>query len=362
MGTRLGSVGHLLAGAFALLLLANLVACGQPPAPKGKAAPSAPIASGSPAGPSMTSYVVHLDMAAGRSIPAWGTSPRGVKVLRLSFPSKKGERRLIQGHVKAFQPHSTSDEILMATVLISCTNVAADYPSTATGTENIVKSTTISMVDAFVHVAAANETTTCMLVARGIRPSPASPDEDAESNIWQVLPGSELRANRAAAPWSRTVGSTAASRKLEAGQHWTPVVARQPVPQGADVRLMAQQSVTACTAAGGSRDTSTQGVNLCGVGSTINYTGSLVRVDLYARQLTPVGDAFCAEPVRVASQTRDIDRWKHHAVFNVSGSWRTSTSTACGRRVAYYATVTNVSGADAVIHAPRTLVTIWGWR
>lgn len=356
---------------ISLLCIANLItACGEispgPDAPSGHgSAPTFTPSHSSSISPNTTDEPGgYRDNQAGpdsRSIPAWGELPTTVHVFTVSFPSKEGERRLIQGIVEAHQPATTTDEVLMVSVAIQCTNVADGHPGSAGSTENVIRGTSIQMQETFVHVAAATGTTTCRLGARSRRPAPASPDTDPESNNWVVGDGSSLQVSPPKAAWSRTVSSGFASQKLAPEQSWTPIVGKQNVPAGSPVEVISQLTVTSCTAVSGSQDASTGGVNLCEAGWTAdNRQGSLVRLDLYVRQFTPGGNDFCMRPVRIGTQTRTIDRWEHHAQFYVSGTWHMRSTSACGGRLAYYAKVRVIAGAQAVVHAPTTRVTLVG--
>lgn len=384
MRTRLREAVRAAMAVLALLVIAGLSACGQSqgghsepdssassssasstsPKPSASLGPSANTPSGASTSSSgdlvATQYVVDQAPTSARTIPAWGASPATVEVFSVSFRSEAGERRLIRGDVWAYQPDTTSDEILMASVLLNCSNVAHGYPGTATGTENVIKGSTIPMQEAFVHVAARTGTTTCVVTAKSARPAPANPDIDPDSNFWRILTGSHLTVSKPVATWSRTVASKSVSRKMLPGKYWTPVVGKQTIPQGTEVEVLAQQSVTSCTAGSGSRDSSTDGTNLCAQEWTVDRQGSFVRVDLYVQQLTPDAEHSCTAPVKVGTQIRDIDRWKHHAIFNVTGKWTTMTTAACGPRIVYYARTTIVSGAQAVVHAPTTRLTVVG--
>ena len=286
----------------------------------------------------------------GRTVPAYldpEDADRIVRVFSVTFWARQGERRYITSRVLARQATSTPDTLLMASVSVSC-SPSKEGVSNAGATQNVLRGDRVVLTPRFVYVVPRTGMVGCVLVASGLRPRPSA-SGPSTANVWYVELGSYLEVSEPMGWWPRSLASRATSRVIARGQRWTPIASIVPV--GADetsFELVSDHKVTTCSSVGGSRDSSTDGRELCA--GRVSTRGSWVRLVVSAVQLGRQGRA-CAKP-QVFRSLRKVTPEVHHAMVFSTSVVPVSRAASCGSRFAVRGSIEHAGGADVVIHAP----------
>ncbi|MBZ5735132.1 hypothetical protein K8Z61_11560 [Nocardioides sp. TRM66260-LWL] len=214
---------------------------------------------------------------------------RTVRIFAMRVRVRKGERRLITAKIYAAQPRSTSDPVLMAGVSVTC-NPRPGGVGNAGSTQNLVREHRSLMTPRFIYRAPRTGIITCTVRATGKRPRPNW--RSHRSNAWKVSHGSYLSMSRPLGLWSRTLVNTSRSKILSKHRRsWTTISRRVWIGAGSSFQILADHKVTTCSSPGGSKDSTTQGRDLCG--RRVSRKGTRVRTRLIVVQLTRSGHA-CA--------------------------------------------------------------------
>ena len=291
-----------------------------------------------------------------RTIPAYldpDDPRRTVRVFSLRFYAHAGERRFVTAQVVARQPSSTPDQLLMAAVSVTCSPTIGGVVN-AGATQNLLRGSASTFTPRFVYVVPRTGMVSCVVTATGLRPRPSSSGYRS-ANVWLVGSGSFLSVSDPIGGWSRSIATGARSRVLDRGEHWTPISRTVAVGDVASFRVVSDHKLTTCSAVGGSRDTTTAGRELCD--ERVSTTGSTLRLVVRAVQLTRGGRA-CAEPQVVARTLARVHANVHHKMVFAGGEVAVSRAAGCVPEFNLFGTLTQVWGADVVVHATSELTSV----
>lgn len=291
-----------------------------------------------------------------RTVPAYrdpGDPARTVRLFSLRFYAHAGERRWVSALVVARQPRSTPDALLMAAVSVTC-SPSPDGVVSASATQNLLRGSTTSFTPRFVYGVPRTGMVGCVVNATGLRPRPSYTGYRS-ANVWVVDAGSYLAVSNPVPGWSRSVNTRARSRVLDPGERWTPIHRTMRVGPVARVRIASDHKVTTCAAVGGSRDGTTVGRELCA--GRVSRRGSTVRLVVRAVQLTARGRP-CTPSQVVARRVAWVRPDVHHRMLYAGGDVRVSRAAGCVPSFAVFGTLTQVRGADVVVHAGSELTSV----
>jgi hypothetical protein len=296
-----------------------------------------------------------------RTIPAYlptDSNERTIRTFEVTFTAQPNERRLISGLVNAYQKSSTPDELLMASVSVSCEPQSA--PAYSVGSvQNTLRGKTTVLTPRFVYAYPNSTagTVTCRLGASGARPRPVSSGQETD-NVWQVENGSSLTASAPIGSKSQTFISTDTSRVLNADEYWRTFDQQAfEVDAGTTTfRILSDHKVTTCSSVGGSSDATAE--ELCrGRTST---QGTTMHHMLRVRQKKEDG-SWCTDSTVIYDKptpliTKDI----HHYMIFSEGEPVNVESTCGSNKFTVTSTLINESGADVMVHAPseRTMIVV----
>lgn len=282
--------------------------------------------------------VTHVDQ---RSVPPRET----VRILQVVFRAKAGERRLITAKVYARQPRTTGDPVLMAAVSMGCSPRARGVRS-AGSTQNLVRGHRSLLTPRFVYRVPRTGRVACTVYATGERPRPHR--GGARRNAWRVSDGSYIAVSQPLRHWSRSIGTSARSRVVRPHRQWSPISTRVWIGAGRSFQLLADHKVTTCSSPGGSKDSTTQGRNLCRF--HVRSGGTRVRSRITVVQLDRRGHA-CA-PRQVFLGSRMVTPSVHHAMLFQRERVRVARRKGCTQRFWIRSTLLNSRGATMMVHAP----------
>jgi hypothetical protein len=291
-----------------------------------------------------------------RTIPAYidADDPRRtVRVFSVRFYAHAGERRFVATQVVARQPSSTPDPLLMAAVSITCSPALGGVVN-AGATQNLMRGSAATFTPRFVYVVPRTGMVACVVTATGLRPRPSASGYRS-ANVWQVDSGSYLSVSDPIGSWPRSIETTARSRVLDHGEHWTPIRRRVSVGRVSSFRVVSDHKLTTCSAVGGSRDTTTAGRELCD--NRVSTIGSTLRLVVRAVQLTSRGRP-CAEAQVVAQRLARVRAAVHHQMVFAGGEVSVSRAPGCVPDFNLFGTLTQVWGADVVVHATSELTSV----
>ena len=280
---------------------------------------------------------------------------RYVRVMSVRFWARQGERRYITSQVVARQPSGTSDPLLMAAVSVTCSPQAGGVAN-AGATQNLLRGSATTMTPRFVYRAPRTGMAACVLTASGLRPRPSAVGYPS-SNLWYVAPGSFLAVSAPVPRWGGTMSTDERSRVLDQGEAWAPVRRIVRVGPVREFELVSDHKLTTCAAVGGSRDSSTQGRELCA--GRVDRTGTTVRLVVTAVQRRRTGGS-CGAPQVVDDRLAWVRASVHHRMVFSKGVVRVSRAPGCTREFLVTGTIRHVRGADVLVHAPseRTSVLV----
>lgn len=277
---------------------------------------------------------------------------RTVRIFTMSMRVRKGERRLVTAKIYAAQPHSTSDPVLMAAVSVMCSPRPSGVRN-AGSTQNLVRGHRSLMTPRFVYKAPRTGTVTCTVRATSKRPRPNW--RGHRSNAWKVSHGSYLAMSRPLGLWSRTLVNASRSKILSKHRRsWTTISRRVWIGAGSSFQILADHKVTTCSSPGGSKDSTTQGRDLCR--HRVSRKGTRVRTRLIVVQLTRSGHA-CA-PRQVDYGSRKVTPAIHHAMVFNRVRIKVHHRKGCTPRFWVRSQVLHRSGAAMLVHAPADRLTI----
>jgi len=291
-----------------------------------------------------------------RTIPAYRdpTDPRRtVRVFSARFYGHAGERRYVASQVVARQPSSTPDSLLMAAVSVTC-SPADDGVVNAGATQNLLRGSASTFTPRFVYVVPRTGMVSCVVTATGLRPRPSAGGYRS-ANVWLVDSGSFLSVSDPVGGWARSIATSSRSRVLDRGEHWTPIRRTVSVGDVTSFRVVSDHKLTTCSAVGGSRDTTTAGRELCS--QRVSDSGTTLRLVVRAVQLTR-GGRPCADPQVVASTVARVRAAVHHKMVFATGDVVVSRASGCVPEFNLLGTLTQVWGADVVVHATSELTSI----
>jgi hypothetical protein len=301
---------------------------------------------GIPVSETATMWITDTTAESTRTIPAYldpQDPDRVINVFEIRYPAIEGEKRLVAAKILARQPSRTPDSLLMAAVTLAC--YPSGYPRSSIGaTQNTLRGHTATLTPRLVYTAPRTGTVVCRVAAVGRRPRPSS--GATSHNVWLVDVGSSISASAPLTAWSRYLVSEARSRVLDAGEQWTPVIESVHVdPFAGAFTLISDHKVTTCTSVGGSRDGTTNGLDLC-VGR-VGSAASDGELTVKARQRTISGD-WCGESQTAVSQSFRIDRDVHHGMLFSAGTVHVDPS--CASTFVITSTLRLRSGTDLMVH------------
>lgn len=309
-----------------------------------------------PVEPAATTAIRDSSADETRTIPAYRDAEdprRTVRVFSVRFYAHAGERRWVAAQVVARQPSSTPDRLLMAAVSVTCSPDNGGVVN-AGATQNLLRGSAATFTPRFVYVVPRTGMVGCLVTATGLRPRPASSGYRS-ANVWQVDAGSFVSVSDPVGGWSRSIATTARSRVLDRGEQWTPIRRTVRVGLVSSFRVVSDHKLTTCSAVGGSRDTTTLGRNLCT--DRVSTSGTTLRLVVRAVQLTARGRP-CADPQVVARSLARIRAAVHHKMVFARGEVSVSHVPGCVGEFNVFGTLTQVWGADVVVHATSELTSI----
>jgi hypothetical protein len=297
-----------------------------------------------------------LALDGSRTVPAYLSASDSDRVVRLHsvrFWARAGEKRYVTSEVVGWQPTTTPDHLLMAAVSVTC---APDNGGvvTAGATQNLLRGTAARFTPRFVFTATQTGMAACRLEATGSRPRPLW-FGGARKNVWRVRDGSFLSVSRPIPHWSTNITAPARSRVLDAGERWAPVARTVGVGDVRTFDLVSDHKLTTCSAAGGSRDSSTLGKDMCT--NRVSRAGSTYRLVVTAAQRTRSG-GLCGDRQVVVSRRTRVSANVHHRMLFSKGLVRVSRAPGCVPKFRIVGTIVHLRGADLMVHAPseRTAV------
>jgi hypothetical protein len=291
-----------------------------------------------------------------RTIPAYLSVSDPDRVVRLHsvrFWARAGEKRYVTSEVIGWQPTTTPDHLLMAAVSVTCAPGGGGVV-TAGATQNLLRGTAARFTPRFVFTATRTGMAACRLEATGSRPRPLW-FGGARRNVWRIRDGSFLSVSRPIPHWSRNLTAPARSRVLDRGERWAPVARTVRVGNVRSFEVVSDHKVTTCSAAGGSRDSSTLGKDMCT--HRVSRAGSTYRLVVTASQRTRSGGP-CGNRQVVVSRRTHVSANVHHRMLFSKGLVSVSHAAGCVRRFRIVGTIVHLRGADLMVHAPseRTAV------
>lgn len=300
----------------------------------------------------------HLDRTADRTrtVPAYLPTyrrDRVVPVFSVRFRASAGERRYVATKVVAEQGRTTPDQLLLASLSLTCTPTAAGV-RTAGASRNVMRGHATGLVARFVYVAPTTGDVVCRVWASGLRPRPSSSGYQS-ANTWQVGRTSRLWVSAVVPWWNRSVSTSRRSRVLRAGEGLS---VRRVVGVGSEAttfEVAADHKVTTCSAVGGSRDSSTAGRELCS--GRVSRSGSGVRLVVRALQEARRG-ARCGVARTVVDRLSWVAADVHHSTVSGAGRVRVSHASGCLPKFVITSRIGHRHGADLVVHAPSYRGTI----
>jgi len=285
-----------------------------------------------------------------RSVPAYldETDPRRtVRMFRVAFWARQGERRYVSATVVARQPSTTPDSLLMASVAVTCGPAGAGVVNSG-ATQNLSRGSATVFRPGFVYTAPRTGMAACTVAASGLRPRPSS-SGPAYRNVWYVDGGSGFSVGVALPTWNRSIESTRRSRVLESGETFTSIRRTVTVGPVSAFRLVSAHKVTTCAAVGGSRDDTTRGRELCE--GLVSRSGSRLRLVVTARQETRGGGACGADQV-VVNRSALVRPNVHHQMVQGSGRVRVWQAAGCVPSFRLVDRIEAVRGAAVLVHTP----------
>jgi hypothetical protein len=291
-----------------------------------------------------------------RAVPAYleATDPhRTVRMFRVAFWARAGERRYVSATVVARQPSSTPDSLLMASVAVTCGPAGAGVVNSG-ATENVTRGAATTFRPGFVYTAPRTGMAACTMVASGLRPRPSS-SGPTYRNVWYVDAGSGLSVGVPLPFWNRSVASTRPSRVLESGEVFTSIRRTVTVGEVPAFRVVTEHKVTTCAAVGGSRDDTTRGRELCA--GLVSRSGSRLRLVVTASQRTRSGGACGAEQV-VVDRSVLVRPDVHHQMVEGVGRVRVWHAAGCLPSFRLVGRITSVRGAAVLVHTPSERLSV----
>jgi hypothetical protein len=302
-----------------------------------------------------------------RTIYAHEVNNVGVEMFKITFNAEAGEKRQVLGHIKASMPSTAADDLLMVGVSIQCASGTSHAAATADAklgnTQNVLRGGSLTLSPQFVYTAAASGIQTCGLFVIAQRPRPAKPGDDP-SNYFTVDTGSSLKATVAIHPSSaQGFRLNPPSRLLKSGDAYDAAAFYWTAPDDVTSFTMSGDvKVTTCTAVGGSRDVTTNGVNLCD--GHKNPAGSFVGTVVQARQLS-ISDpskpcAVTSSPATGMTKTF-VSKDVHHKMIYGSQVVTVSSAPDCSRKFRIKVYVKNLgdpSYSAFVVHVPNSITTV----
>ena len=269
------------------------------------------------------------------------------------FYAHAGERRYVASQIVARQPSTTPDSLLMAAVSVTC-SPSNDGVVNAGATQNLLRGSAATFIPRFVYVVPRSGMVSCVVTATGLRPRPSSSGYRS-ANVWLVDSGSFLSVSDPLGGWSRSISTSARSRVLDRGEHWTPISRTVSVGAVPSFTVVSDHKLTTCSAVGGSRDTTTAGRELCD--DRVSTSGTTLRLVVRAVQLTSRGRP-CADAQVVASSLARVRAAVHHKMVFARGDVTVSRALGCVPEFNLFGTLTQVWGADVVVHATSELTSV----
>jgi hypothetical protein len=292
-----------------------------------------------------------------RTIPSDGTR---VPMFDITFRTTvAGEKRRIRSKIIVAQPSTTSDELLMVGVSITCVPTGASTSSAGTQdkigqVQNVLRGQRLTLYPRFIFTADAPGSYTCKLGVLGGRPRP---NGSLSSNYFTIESGSYLEATTALHPSSsQGYAPDTASTRLDSSEAYDAAVLNWTAPT--DVTSFAVSGdvkLTTCTAEGGSTDPVT-GVVLCD--NRVDFSGTTVRtVVLVMQREWSDPSQYCQVTSFPDSdgQSTFISKDVHHKMIYGGGSATVSTASDCSRDFRIKIYTKHVSGSSVVVHTQGTI-------
>jgi hypothetical protein len=324
-----------------------------------------------------TSYPIAVQdttAATTRSVQAYlGSDQVAVPIFSISFTTTvSGEKRGISGKVIANQASNASDPLLLAAVNVSCaagsTYSTSDPHAKLSNAQNILRGTTITLAPRFIFTAGIPGQYTCGLTANSGRPRPGSSIDPDLTDRYTIQPGSYLQATVPIHPSSAQgyLTTTPSPLLTNAGDAYDAAVLYWTAPAGVtSFSMTGDLKMTTCTAVAGSRDSTTNGTNLCDGYKVESPFGSTVASVLVAYQINDEDGTYCATNRYPATgfTITNVSKDVHHKMVYFAATIPVSTARGCGRtfRVKIYVILqrgnTSYPVVPVMVHNPNTITT-----